>query len=222
VPKRIWLAVVLALAVRIACLYFSRTAPFYEPVILDPKYYQDWALRILAGDWKGEGVFYGLPLYPFFLALCYKFSNHSLLAVKLTQSLLGVLTVFLVYKIGGKIHSKTAGHLAAWLAAVYGPLFFHEQILTPESLGVPLYALSFYQSCRFLEAPTVKKGAALGVCCALAALTKAGIIPFVFLLPLLFFRDKKIHHRLRKRKHLFREKRIQKECLNNVRKHPLQ
>ena len=87
-PKRIWLAVVLALAVRIACLYFSRTAPFYEPVILDPKYYQDWALRILAGDWKGEGGFYGLPLYPFFLALCYKFSNHSLLAVKLTQSLL--------------------------------------------------------------------------------------------------------------------------------------
>lgn len=186
-PFALWAALGLALVIRIAYLFFSKDGPFYEPVILDPVYYHKWALKIVGGDWKGEDVFYGLPLYPFFLALVYKITNQSLLAVKFLQACLGVATVFLTYKIGEKIHSKNVGVLAALFAAFYGPLFFHEQILTPESLGVPLYALSFYLACLFSDSPTVKKGIGLGVCSALAALTKAGLIPFVLLLPFLFY-----------------------------------
>src|SRR3989338_8416110 len=170
---------VLALAVRIVYLFLSKDTPFYEPLILYPSYSHKWALRILSGDLMGEGVFYGLPLYPFFLAFIYKLSNQSLVAVKLVQACLGVGRVLLAYKIGFKIYSRAAGVLAAIFTACYGPLFFHEQILTSESLSVPLYALSFYLVCLFLDRPTIKKGLVLGVCAALAALTKAGIIPFV-------------------------------------------
>ncbi len=186
-PYLLWTILGLALAVRAAHLYFSQGSPFYEPRILDPEYYHRWALKIASGDLAGEGVFYGLPLYPFFLGLGYKLFNQSLLAVKLAQIFLGLVTVFFICRIGQKLHSTSAGLLAGLGAAVYGPLFFHEQILIPESLAVPLYAAAFYQVCRFWDLPTVKRGMVLGVLCALAALTKAGILLFVVLLPVLFF-----------------------------------
>lgn len=189
-PSLLWAVLLLALAVRLAHLFFSRNSPFFEPLILDPQYYHEWAIRIVGGDWKGENVFYGLPLYPFFLALAYKIFHNSLVAAKLIQVFLGLVTVLFIYKTGEKLHSRAAGLLAALFAALYGPLFFHEQILIPEALSLPLYAAAFYCACLFVDAPTAKKGAALGALCALAALTKAGIVPFVLLFPLVFIRNK--------------------------------
>jgi len=148
---------------------------------LDPEYYHHWAQRIAGGDWVGDPVFYGLPLYPFFLALCYKLFNTSLLAVKIIQACLGLVTLFFIYKIGERIASKRAGALALFLGAIYGPLFFHEGILIPEALSVPLYAVSFYLTLVFWDESTVKNGIILGFLSGLAALTKAGIIPFVFI-----------------------------------------
>src|SRR5262249_14984913 len=57
-PRR-WLLLVLVvgLAVRIAYLVFDRGDPFFEPVLLDAKYYHQWPQRILAGDVAGSGVF---------------------------------------------------------------------------------------------------------------------------------------------------------------------
>ncbi len=174
-------ALVLGLAVRVFYLIFSQKSPFYEPLLLDPAYYHQWAQRILNGDWVGDPVFYGLPLYPFFLALCYKVFNGSLLAVKIIQAALGIVTLFFIYKIGEKIASRIVGIIAVFLAALYGPLFFHEGILIPEALSLPLYAISFYLAVSFEEEPTFRKGVLLGLSCGLAALTKAGIIPFVFI-----------------------------------------
>jgi len=181
VPALLWWILGAALLVKVVYLSFARSSPFFEPLLLDPEYYHNWALRILKGDLAGDGVFYGLPLYPFFLALCYKLFGVSILAVKTVQALLGLVTIFFICKIGEKIASEKAGLLGAALAAVYGPLFFHEAILIPESLGIPLYAASFYFAILFSGSPTVKRGAGLGVLFALAALTKAGIIAFVML-----------------------------------------
>ena len=60
-------------------------------------------------------------------------------------------------------------------------LFFHEGVLIPETLSLPLYAISFYLAIIFSDEPTIKKGITLGFFSGLAALTKAGIIPFVFI-----------------------------------------
>ena len=165
--------------IRVLYLLFSRESPFYEPLLLDPAYYHQWANRILGGDFIGEPVFYGLPLYPFFLALGYKVFGGSVFAVKLIQACLGVVTLFLIYKIGEKIASRRVGLVAAGLAAFYGPLFFHEQIFIPEALSLPLYAASFYGACVFTDEPTAKKGVFIGILFGLATLTKAGILLFV-------------------------------------------
>lgn len=172
-------ALLLGLVVRVAYLIFSHQSPFFEPLLLDPGYYHHWALRIAGGEISPPSVFYGLPLFPYVLALLYKLTGASLWATKIFQILLGLVTIFFVYRTGEKLGSRLAGGIAAMLTAVYGPLFFHEAVLIPENLAVPLYAASFYYACGFFEKPTAKKGAVLGVLFGLAALTKAGIMLFI-------------------------------------------
>ncbi len=187
----LWAVLAAALLVRIAYWAASRQSPFYAPGLLDPEYYHEWALRVATGDIATPPVFYGLPLYPFFLGIVYALTGASLEAAKFVQIALGLVTVFFVYRTGEKLSSRTAGLLGAALAAVYGPLFFHEQILTSEAIGVPLYAAAFYFSLRFLDEPSVRRGSALGVLCGLAALTKAGILlfaPFFAIAAFLHFR----------------------------------
>jgi hypothetical protein len=119
-PRLVLLLVLAAaLAVRIANLLFDRGDPFFEPVLLDAKYYHQWAQRILDGDLVSRGVFYGLPLYPYFLALCSALTGGSTVAVKLVQLLLGLVTVFFTYRIGERVADQATGLLAAGLAALF-------------------------------------------------------------------------------------------------------
>ena len=167
--------------VRGAYLYFSIQTPFFEPLLLDPAYYHEWAVRILTGEGWGDPVFYGLPLYPIFLAFLYKIFSASFLAVKIIQHGLGVLTVFFVYKIGESLSKPRVGLFAAAWAALYAPLFFSESMFIPETLGVPLYAAAFWAALRFEERESTADGILLGMLAGLAALTKAGILLFILI-----------------------------------------
>ncbi len=179
-PFLLWVLLVLALAVKILYLKSSMGGPFYDPLLLDPKYYHQWALRLVGGQWD-TGVFYGLPLYPYFLALCYKVSDNSLLFVKSFQIALGMGTLFLIYKIGCKLRDVKVGLLAVFFAGIYGPLFFNETVLIAETLSLPLYALSFLCVLRFIDEINFKNAIFLGLAAGLATLTKAGILLFMTL-----------------------------------------
>lgn len=178
-PKALWVILLVALAVRVVYYLTSRSCPSFEPLLLDPAYYHRWALRIVGGDWVGEGVFYGLPLYPFFLAAVLGASGLSLTAVKAVQVLLGLVTLYFVYRTGEKLGSRGTGLWAAALGAVYGPLFFYEGLVIPEALGVALYAAALYLLLVYLEKRTVAAAARLGAVAGLATLTKAGILLFI-------------------------------------------
>ena len=134
------------------------------------------------------GVFYGLPLYPFFLALVYKLFGLSYFAVKWVQLTLGVGTVYLVYQLGTKFFDRKTALVGAWLAVFYGPLSFHELIFIPEALGIPLYAGSLLMAIHFFEKPDFKRAIGLGILFGFAMLSKAGILLFVFLFLLFFIR----------------------------------
>ena len=179
-PKILWGVLALAFLIKILYLKSSQTSPFYEPLLLDPKYYHEWALRLVRGEWD-RSVFYGLPLYPYFLAVCYRISEVSIFFVKFVQVVLGMGTLYFVYKIGEKLRSATSGLLAVLIAAIYGPLFFHEVVYIPEALGIPLYAYSFFRALKFLDKRSAKNALLLGLGAGLATLTKAGILLFIFI-----------------------------------------
>lgn len=178
-PAALIVILAVALGIRIAYYLTSRSCPSFEPLLLDPAYYHRWALRIVGGDWVGEGVFYGLPLYPFFLAAILGASGLSLTAVKAAQIVSGLVTLYFIYRTGDKLGGRRTGLWAAALGALYGPLFFYESLVIPEALGVALYSAALYLLLLYLEKGSVASAVRLGVVAGLAALTKAGILPVI-------------------------------------------
>jgi Flp pilus assembly protein TadD len=174
------LAGILAAAAALRAAYLAQHAagPYFAPTILDPGYYHAWALRILEGRGMGE-PFFGLPLYPFFLASVYKLAGGSVLAAKALQGLLGLVHVVLVYALTRRIFRRAAtGLVAAALAAFYAPYVFHEPILVPEALAVPLYTAALLGALAFRERPSVRRGLLFGALVGAAGLAKAGIFLF--------------------------------------------
>src|SRR5580704_6147938 len=70
IPPVAWVFIV-AFAIRLTVLSWFFKSPYFLPDSGDMKFYNDWALRILHGQWTDHQAFYGLPGYPFFLAIIY-------------------------------------------------------------------------------------------------------------------------------------------------------
>jgi hypothetical protein len=75
-----------AFCLRLLYLWQIDHAPFFDLRIGDAEGYHEWAKRIAAGDWLGRDVFYQAPLYPYFLAIIYRFLDDSVWTVRLVQA----------------------------------------------------------------------------------------------------------------------------------------
>ena len=134
----------IALALRLIFQWEVRDHPLSRQLFLDPAFYDGWARSIAAGDWlsRSQGIFYGNPLYPYFLALIYTLFGRSLFIVKVIQSLLGTVTCLMLILIGRRIFDRTTGLLAGLLAALYAPFIFYEGTITIATVGLFLSVLS--------------------------------------------------------------------------------
>ena len=66
----------LVLALRLYGLAKLTESQFLLPSAGDMQFYNDWALRILRGNWTDHTAFYGLPLYAYLLAAIYWVCGH--------------------------------------------------------------------------------------------------------------------------------------------------
>ena len=66
-------------------------------------FYDDWAQRILHGQFTDHLAFYGLPLYPYFLAFVYKLTGYGPFLPVLLQALLEAGTAVIIYKLGVRV-----------------------------------------------------------------------------------------------------------------------
>ena len=118
-------------------------------------FYNDWALRILHGQWTDHHAFYGLPLYPYLLALIYKLFGSSPFLPGLLQSCADAGTAVILYKLAerlftgpsddekimepsylqGKFRGKTIGWLAAIGWAFFQPEQAYSIVLMPAALA---------------------------------------------------------------------------------------
>src|SRR5207244_10599175 len=85
-----WLVATVALGtlLRAAHVLSLRATPWFDHLVVDPEYYDEWARRIAAGDWLGDRPFYMDPLYPYFLGVIYRLYGRVLLLVRLVQVVL--------------------------------------------------------------------------------------------------------------------------------------
>jgi tetratricopeptide (TPR) repeat protein len=131
----IWIG---ALAVRCLYIWQIADAPFFDLRIGDAEAYHLWAQRIAAGDWRGQGVFYQAPLYPYFLAILYRIFGDGALPVRLIQAVIGATSCALLAAAGASLWGKR-GVVAGVMLAIYPTAIFLDGLLEKSSL-VTLFA----------------------------------------------------------------------------------
>ena len=109
---------VLAFAIRLLVLIQFSHSPHFVPDGDDMKFYSDWALRIMHGQWTDHKAFYGLPGYAFCLAAIYKVSGGlDPFAAGLLQALMDAGVATLLYLIARTVFAPTAEEKDDRLAA---------------------------------------------------------------------------------------------------------
>src|SRR6478672_1428925 len=114
---------------RLVVLLRLTASPLLLPSGSDMQFYDDWAKQILHGHWTDHQSFYGLPLYPFLLAVLFRIFGHSPFIPGLFQACLDAATAVLIYKttvrlmMSGKNESTKSATITGILAAA-GWCFF--------------------------------------------------------------------------------------------------
>ena len=178
-----WAVLGLALLLRAAYLVDLAQTPFFDHPQMDGLYHHQWARRIAEGDWFGEPVFFRAPLYSYFLGFLYTL-ELEFLGVRVVQFLIGSGTAFMTAILINKKFGRTAGLVAGFLVAGYGPLIYFEGELLLVVLEAPLNLLAMWFLDRAISRNTVKRWSLAGAATGLSALVRPTILalaPVVFI-----------------------------------------
>ena len=174
----------LALILRLIYLFFLKhNYIFFNDPASDVLYYQEWAKEIAGGNWIGHKVFWGMPLYPYFLALVYRLSLGNLFLVRLTHFILGSGNCVLVYFIAQYIFSKRIALLASILMATNFMMIYYDGLLMPVVLIITLSLLIVWILLKLNQNSPTKEWFLFGLIVGLSILADGKFfIFFVFLL----------------------------------------
>lgn len=118
-------------------------SPHFLPDGDDMKFYNDWALRIAAGQWTDGKAFYGLPGYAYALGMIYKLlgydHSYTPFLIGQMQTVFHALTCTFIFLIGTRVFGPDekrgliAGGAAAAVWAAFTPAQVFSAILMPTS-----------------------------------------------------------------------------------------
>ena len=134
---------VLALALRLIHVTQIAQSPFADLRLGDAAAYHRWAVRIVAGDWLGEGVFYQAPLYPYFLAVVYSVFGEGTAMLRFIQAVIGAGSCTLLAAAGMALFGP-AGAMAGALLAVFPTAIFLDGLLEKSALVTFFTAVLLY------------------------------------------------------------------------------
>lgn len=132
-----------ALAVRCVVFVSTRDDAVFRVPYLDGAFYHVWARSLAEGHGDFVGPYFLAPAYPYVLSWLYRIFGASLEAVRVFQTLLGVVDVVLVLALARRMFGPNAGLWAAALFALQGVLVFYEGVLVLEPLLVTLTLSAF-------------------------------------------------------------------------------
>ncbi len=164
-----------ALLLRIHYAHIVRDDLFSKILIIDAKFYDQWALEITGGDWLGKTIFHQDPLYAYFLALCYKIFGHDYTSVRFVQAVLDTGTVAFIYVLGNAI-APGVGMVAAALAAFYAPMIYYVGLLDKTTLTLFLISMSLALFSVALKRQNRWLFAATGITLGLSVLTRGNFL----------------------------------------------
>jgi tetratricopeptide (TPR) repeat protein len=131
-----WLVFACAFLLRLIYLFQIDAIPLFDKLAGDGRAYDEWAQRIAAGDWLGEGIFYQAPLYPYFLGILQSVFGHDLWLIRLIQITLGAIACAWVFVVGRKLFSRQDGIASGLLLACYAPAIFFDGLIEKSVLDL--------------------------------------------------------------------------------------
>jgi tetratricopeptide (TPR) repeat protein len=201
-PYNLWFVLIFAGAflVRLIYLLQIQSIPLFYNLPGDPRTYDDWAQRIAAGDWLGQGVFYQAPLYPYVLGFLQTILGHDLWTIRLAQIFLGSLSCALIFLAGRRLISREAGIAAGVILAGYAPAIFFDGLIEKSVLDLFLLALLLALVSLIIDKPAWPLWLAAGIVVALLGLSRENALVLVVVVTLwiaLYFRSDSARTRLR-------------------------
>lgn len=180
-----WFVVIFAAAFAVRAIYLSqiRTIPLFYHLAGDARTYYEWAQRIAAGDWLGEGVFYQAPLYPYFLGVAQFVLGDAVWPARLVQITMGALSCSLIFLVGRSLFGVRAGVAAGLLLATYGPAIFFDVLIEKSVLDLFLLTMTLYLIYCTLDGPYGLKWLGTGVLLGLLALTRENALVLALVVP---------------------------------------
>ena len=138
------------------------------------------AQDIVEGDLFRKDLNTTWPFYVYFLAGLLKLFSGNLLRVILIQQLLGVANCVLIYLIGRKLFSDTAGFIAGMICVSCSSFLFYESMLMYTSLSVFLVSLLFLLMLDLPDTFSLRRFLYAGIIFGIAVLTQANALIFGF------------------------------------------
>lgn len=188
---------------RLVALFQFAASPLFLPGAGDMRFYDDWAQRILGGELTDHLAFFGLPLYPYLLALFYKVFGYTPFIPALFQALADAVTAVLIYQIsiavfGGNRNAaeperavpsflerrvgQVIGVLAAAGWAIFVPAEAYSLVVMPTAFAVAVFWLVIAWIVKQAAGPGPAPAFGWGM---LAGITATGVASTLFSLPLL-------------------------------------
>lgn len=127
--KKIPVLAVLTLALLLRVGYQLESSgrnPTFSVPIIDAYTYDNLAAAQVFGEGMGPESVWQPLFYPYFLASVYRIFGRNYAAVRAAQIGLGLLTCLLVYRLGGRLFSRSTGLVASLFCALSGTLIFYE------------------------------------------------------------------------------------------------
>lgn len=172
---------VVAFLIRAVYLWHLGKSPAFSLLLGDAVTYDQWAKRIAAGDWFGQGVFYQAPLYPYFLGVLYSVLGRDFLIIRLIQIAIGAGSCVLLAFAGRMFFDRVApGFLAGLLLAVYPTAIFFDCSIQKSVLDLFFVCALLALLAALSQRPQKKPWwLAAGIVLGLLALTRENALVFL-------------------------------------------
>lgn len=173
----------LAFVFRLAYLFLLKKYYFfYDSPASDVLYYQEWAREIASGNWIGHQVFWGMPLYPYFLAVIERLTLGHQEIIRLIHLILGSLNCVLVYYLSLIIFPRRVAILASILTAANFLLIYYDTLTTPVTLIITLSLVIVLALLHLSQNSKRKEWFILGLLIGLSALADGKFFLFFAML----------------------------------------
>ncbi len=167
-----------ALVIRLIYLLESCDNPTFSAPIADAQNYELMVRQLIENKALTSDFFWQPVFFPCFLTVVYTLFAKTIVAAKALGILLGSVTCVLTYFLGRHVFDRKTGIVAGLITAVYGPLIFYEAELLATGWATFWSVATILLFLRAANSRSLGWCAALGVCGALAVLTRPTFLPF--------------------------------------------